>query len=215
MFIVFLKVPNDEAYDALDRGKWAKYNNRKSNSPFYRCENPSKEYEKVIQSVGFVDVHLHVESVTPQLPEKSFDGKYIVRFSKSFSNFFTTLVVFCYPYISLLQSFSLSSVLFISSPLFLSLCLSPISISIYFASTFYLFLFVCPSPSSPLFSPFPSSSYRLFPPILPSLLLFSLPIPSLPLTFHSCLFLRNLLRYSLFSSPFLTLSHIFRSSDFL
>lgn len=76
IFHAFGKTAVDEAYDILDRGKWVKYNNRKSISPFYECENPKQEYENVIRSVGFVDCHIYAENYVPRFLKQSFEGRF-------------------------------------------------------------------------------------------------------------------------------------------
>lgn len=65
----------EEAYDILDQGKWKIYNNYKAHSPFYTFENPFKEYETLIKSLGYVDCHIFLEHFKTQLPEGSFEGK--------------------------------------------------------------------------------------------------------------------------------------------
>lgn len=75
LFNVFDFTVLDEPYEKLDKGKWRKYNNRNSNSPFYKCENPMKEYETLIKSFGFDDCHFHLEPLVFQVPEDIFDGK--------------------------------------------------------------------------------------------------------------------------------------------
>lgn len=76
-FIAFEKSCIDDAYEMLDRGKWIKYNNRKSISPFYSFENPLNEYETVIKSLGYVDCHLFLEYFKPRLSVKSLEGRYM------------------------------------------------------------------------------------------------------------------------------------------
>lgn len=77
-FHAFGKTVLDEAYTMLDRGKWAKYNNRKSISPFFESEDPKQEYEKVIESVGFVDSHVFAEDYVPRFTKKSFEGRMLL-----------------------------------------------------------------------------------------------------------------------------------------
>lgn len=62
IFLALEKSSIDFAYDLLDEGKWRKCNNRQSISPFYRSENPKKEYENIIKSLEFVDCHLFTDN---------------------------------------------------------------------------------------------------------------------------------------------------------
>lgn len=73
-FNSFQKLITDEVYEKLDQGKWSKYNNRERISPFSKSENPLKEYENVIESVGFVDCHIFPGSFTRRISEQYFDG---------------------------------------------------------------------------------------------------------------------------------------------
>lgn len=73
-FNAFEKLFADDAYIELDKGKWSKYNNRKSVSPFYKSENPTKEYGRIMEELGFVDCQMFVEPFEEILPEKAFEG---------------------------------------------------------------------------------------------------------------------------------------------
>lgn len=75
-FVAFIKLYSDEAFDKLDEGKWCIYENRKAVSPFYKVEDPIKEYKNVVSSVGFVDCHYFTYVHKPRQPEKNLDGKY-------------------------------------------------------------------------------------------------------------------------------------------
>lgn len=73
-FTVFEKTPLDEVYEKLDEGIWSKYHNREANSPFFKYEIPSKEYENLMKSTGFENCHVYSEHFAPLLPEKAFEG---------------------------------------------------------------------------------------------------------------------------------------------
>lgn len=75
-FVAFKKLYGDEAYDKLDEGKWCIYENRKAISPFYKADDPKKEYENVIKSVGFVDIHCFSDEYKPRRTENNLDGMY-------------------------------------------------------------------------------------------------------------------------------------------
>lgn len=75
-FTAFEKIFFDEVYEKMDQGKWSKYHNYKAISPFYKSKYPLKEYESIIKSLGFVDCHMFTEAFTPQMSEKSFEGKW-------------------------------------------------------------------------------------------------------------------------------------------
>lgn len=75
VFNGFENMFTDEVYDRLDRGKWSKYYNRHSVTPFYFCKSPEKEYEHLIESVGFVDCFITTEHVIPTLSQSLFEGK--------------------------------------------------------------------------------------------------------------------------------------------
>lgn len=64
----------EEAYDVLDQGKWSKYNNRKSHSPFYSSEDPLNDYQILIRNLGYVDCHISSEHFKANLPKESFEG---------------------------------------------------------------------------------------------------------------------------------------------
>lgn len=76
-FIAFEKLFADEAYDRMDQGKWKKYNNRKAISPFYNSENPMKEYESLLNELGFADSNIFIEPFKDMLPEKAFEGTHV------------------------------------------------------------------------------------------------------------------------------------------
>lgn len=76
----FEESPLDQAYERLDNGKWAMYNNWRANSCFYKKENPMEEYKKVINEVGFVDIHVESEpEYLIPFNEEAFWGKYFSR----------------------------------------------------------------------------------------------------------------------------------------
>lgn len=75
VFNTFAKGYWEEAYDTLDRGKWSKYNNRKSNSPFYASEDPLTGYQILISNLGYVDCHIIEEPYKPLMSKESFEGK--------------------------------------------------------------------------------------------------------------------------------------------
>lgn len=80
MFHTLDKMFTEEAYDKLDEGIWMKYNNRKSNSSFFKYEDPMKEYKTLIESLGFIDCHFYKEHFVGQLREKEFEGKFYSSF---------------------------------------------------------------------------------------------------------------------------------------
>lgn len=80
MFNAFEEVFTDEAFEKLDQGKWCKYNKSKAISPFYKYDNVLKEYEKVINNVGFIICHLYTEKFDHRLPLESFTSKIIYKF---------------------------------------------------------------------------------------------------------------------------------------
>lgn len=73
-FNAFEKICTDDVYEQLDQGKWSKYNHGKAISPFYTSDNPVKEYEKVIKSVGFEDCHFFSECYKARMSEEFFKG---------------------------------------------------------------------------------------------------------------------------------------------
>lgn len=75
MFHTLDKMFTEEAYEKLDQGKWKKYQNRKSNSPFFSSEDPMKEYISLIESLGFIDCHFSQQRFIAQLGEKEFEGR--------------------------------------------------------------------------------------------------------------------------------------------
>lgn len=83
MFNTFEKTFMDDAYNELDNGKWRKYDNRKSISPFYWHENPFAEYESLLKSLGFVNCHFSKGVFKAQYSETAFDGEssIIIRYS--------------------------------------------------------------------------------------------------------------------------------------
>lgn len=71
----FEESPLDQAFETLDDGKWSKYNHRDAISCFYKYENPSKEFEKIIKQEGFVDIQIRTEpNCFIPFSEKSFIG---------------------------------------------------------------------------------------------------------------------------------------------
>lgn len=75
-FHAFEKVYTDEAYNKLDEGKWKKYNNRELISPFFKSEDPLKEYETLIKDIGFIDCHFDKIHFACSYKEQDFDGKF-------------------------------------------------------------------------------------------------------------------------------------------
>lgn len=70
------ETPNDEIYERLDKGEWSKYYNRSVQSAFYNSANPKIEYEKLITSLGFTDVHIFNEPVTAYFDEDALIGNF-------------------------------------------------------------------------------------------------------------------------------------------
>lgn len=66
--------PMDDAFELLDKGKWAKYNNSRSLSPFHNSENPLEQYMELIKNLGFRNVHIFSENHTGTFDEKTFNG---------------------------------------------------------------------------------------------------------------------------------------------
>lgn len=79
-FNVYEKPFTDEAFEMLDKGKWNKYDNWKAISPFYFCDNPMKEYEKVLKSTGFIDINIFSEHFALRISESSLEGKLVIYY---------------------------------------------------------------------------------------------------------------------------------------
>lgn len=73
-FNAFAKVPQDDVFDILDKGKWGRYENWKSHSPFYNHTDPRQSYEDLIKDIGFVNCHLFKESTVTYFSEPECDG---------------------------------------------------------------------------------------------------------------------------------------------
>lgn len=85
-FNAFQKVFTDDVFERLDQGRWSKYDHAKGISPFYEFDNPVKEYENVIKSVGFVDCHIFTQSYKPGMSEAFFKGKVLFCNMEMYSN---------------------------------------------------------------------------------------------------------------------------------
>lgn len=71
------KLPQDVVFDKLDKGKWAKYDNWRSHSPFHDHSDARKGYEELLREIGFVDCHLSEELFITYHPEEAFKGEII------------------------------------------------------------------------------------------------------------------------------------------
>lgn len=84
-FCTFAKLIHDEVFDILDKGKWGKYDNWKSHSPFYSHSDPKHGYEELVTEIGFVHCQLFEESVTTYYTDESFNRKLFFHHKQYFN----------------------------------------------------------------------------------------------------------------------------------